>query len=1189
MNNNLLDWIESNKLSVKEISDRTFEIEGVGTFFHLLPDERGKVIDRFNFRLNTEPSQEQDILKSDYIVFEFGNQFYYCKPKQDRTIKKDNTYEQLFVPEFNDFKYLGEISEEPLMDFCHLGIHSEYELLSGSGKCEDWVKKGAFMKMKALGICDKNTLAGVLSFQMACDKKKIKSIIGETVTVAYDYDEGSDTQSTLFLKLYVTNKKGWLNLLSINNAINTIYNGFIPEERLFEYLEGLIVVFPKESIYNFLRKEKKNQRIKIKQYSDRTKCYYQIDSVIFDSDDRDIKNLEDIKSFMSAKLVEPILINDSYYIDKSGFILREKFGKLGGSVVESSEDEYFKTVNDSFDNFSEWLDNEDLFETLQEAALNTNVLSDACSFKIETGLRKLPKYRFFEEYKNCDSVETLFFTLIQEGIDVKLVDIKNKQPYYDRIEKECALLLSADILDFFLILWDIIKWSKNNGIVVGAGRGSVGGSLVAYLLDITTVDPIKYDLLFERFLNEARLSGERAKSADSMPDIDTDFMGDRRADVRDYIRSRFGLNMVCSVGAYGRMKLRTCIKDFGRIIGLPFDKLNYVCKGIDEEHEYTFTDFVKYATKSTDLYNLFQEQPQIIELTQLALQQAKSASIHASAMVIVPDMDNDGDEADINSWMPTRRVDGNLVTEWEGKYVERAGFLKEDILGVKQLDKFQSIIAMIKKNRGIDIELEKIPMDAAPVYEFFCKGWNEDVFQFGTTGLKSYSRKVKPDDIEHLIAMSALFRPGPMDSNAHEDFANIKNKVKDSKGNRKEAVYDFGMQQVTEKTSGLYIYQEQIMQAMTVAGMSLVEADQARTYIKKFDMVEMSKFEERFVNGMVKKGCSKKEADFIWKKLVAFSGYGFNRSHSAAYSIMSYWSQWLKVYYPLEFWTTALQFAKDEDVINILSEIAMTNSDTRIMPPDVNESERVFVGSAREDKIYWAISKIKNIGDVAVDNILKVRETGGKFKSFEDFMGRVPKSKVNKKVVEHLILAGAFDQMEGVAEDNKTGRFAILKKFFDMRKESVPDSYLNRDANKSSFWSLIQKDLTGAGDVDYKSLLTKVVTSKSILSNYVTGAEFFEIKAKWNEVLMAGRLIHCEERKSKKEDARPYGRYRIETDNLLINATMWSDEYEEWGEKLNSLKGKMIGVTGTCKYDTYFGVNTLYLGSNKISFKLYEL
>ena len=303
-----------------------------------------------------------------------------------------------------------------------------------------------------------------------------------------------------------------------------------------------------------------------------------------------------------------------------------------------------------------------------------------------------------------------------------------------------------------------------------------------------------------------KIEHEIVYRGDQLPDIDTDFMGNRRDDVRDYIRNRFGLDMVCSVGAYGRMKLKTCIKDFGRIAGLPFDKLNFVCKGIDDEHEYTFTDFIKYACKSNDLYNLFQEQPQIIELTKLALQQAKSASIHASAMVIVPDKDNDGDEVNINSWMPTRQVNGNLVTEWEGKYVERAGFLKEDILGVKQLDKFESIISMIKKNRNKIIDTDKIPMDKEEVYEFFCKGWNEDVFQFGTVGLKSYSRKVKPENIEHLIAMSALFRPGPMDSNAHSDFADIKNKVRDAKGKRKEPSYDFAMQPVTEKTSGLYIY-----------------------------------------------------------------------------------------------------------------------------------------------------------------------------------------------------------------------------------------------------------------------------------------------------------------------------------------------------------------------------------------------
>ena len=506
MDKSLRDWIGLNKISVKEISEDVFEIENMGSFIQIKPNKDGKIINRSSFTFATAPEKYDEIAECKYILFEFGKQFYYCETKSDRAKNEDNTYDNLFIPQFNDFKYIGEINEEALMDFCHLGIHSEYELLSGSSKCEDWVKKGAFMKMKAIGICDRNTLGGALSFQMSCDKKKIKSIIGETIIVAYDYDESQDVQSTLPLKLYVKNKTGWLNLLYLNNLINTSYKGFVPEDIVMNHLDGLIVVFPKDGIYNFLKRDKKNQRNKIKQYSDKTKCFYQIDSVVFDSDERDIKNLDDIKSYMSSRLVEPILINDSYYIDKDGFILREKFGKLGGSVVESSQDEYFKSVNDVFNSFSQWLDNEEFFDLIKEAVDNTNKLSEECSFKIETGLRKLPKYKFYSEYKKCDSVETLFFKLIQEGVDKKLVGIKNKDEYFKRIEKECSLLLSADILDFFLILWDIIRWSKANGIVVGAGRGSVGGSLVAYLLDITTVDPIKYDLLFERFLNEARVA-----------------------------------------------------------------------------------------------------------------------------------------------------------------------------------------------------------------------------------------------------------------------------------------------------------------------------------------------------------------------------------------------------------------------------------------------------------------------------------------------------------------------------------------------------------------------------------------------------------------------------------------------------------------------------------------------------------
>lgn len=509
MDSKLKKWIEDNKLSIVEKKDNVFFVEGFGELLLLEPmniehDDKKTVLEnKVITPLFTFAIEDMDLFetlesgKYKYVLFAFGGRYYYSEVKK----VKDRMGDFGFAPEFNDFKNIGVINEDPIADFVHLGIHSEYELMNGSGVCEDWVDKGAFLKSSCLGICDRNTLGGTLSFQMACNKKSIKPIFGETITIAYNYDESNQIQETHELKLYVKNKEGWRNLLHINNKINVEHGGlFIPEQDVLDSLNGLIVVFSKESIYNHSIKDVKRLKEIVKRYTDRAKCYYQIDSVIYDVDDLDINNLNNIKTFMSNQLVEPILINDSYYIDKEYANLKEMLNKLDRKVQPSSQDQYYKTINDAYNNFNRWLDSDNLFSLLANATENTLLLAESCDFKIETGLRKLPRYRFVKDS------EKLFYDLIQEGIDKKLADVKDLKPYTDRIETECRLLVGAQIVDFFLILWDIIKWSKSNGILVGSGRGSVGGSLVAYLLDITTVDPIKYDLLFERFLNEARVS-----------------------------------------------------------------------------------------------------------------------------------------------------------------------------------------------------------------------------------------------------------------------------------------------------------------------------------------------------------------------------------------------------------------------------------------------------------------------------------------------------------------------------------------------------------------------------------------------------------------------------------------------------------------------------------------------------------
>lgn len=1167
MTESLSKWIQENKLTISE-SDLNgsdiITIEGVGSFLYVHPFD-GKIIDEdFAFILSDEEFDLLDEKKVDFILFEFGQKFYYASPKQT----KNRYNEIIYKPEFNDFKYLGKTSEPFVMDFTHLGVHSEYEMLNGSGACELWVKKAAFLGVKALGICDKNTMAGVLSFQTSCDKKGIKPIIGETVTVAVNYSEEQANQETFELKLYAINYEGWKNLLLVNKAINVDYDGFIPDTLLYTLGKGLCCVVPKESELNYIKDDRKKAIKLISKYKKAfDRVYYQIDTVEYTSQQLFRKHLENLDVYIMnyKKFIKPILINDSYYLDEEEGGLKSMLNKVAGRASAESNNQFFKSFGDTLKSYDEWSEVEQLWDTILEGVQRANDFVDKVEFHINTGERKLPHFE-------VDNVEELFFQELERGVNERLKDVppKRMKEYLKQIETECAVIVPNGLCDYFMILWDIIKHCRDNGINTGPGRGSVCGSLIAYCLRITDVDPLKYGLMFERFLNETRVSGERAKSADSMPDIDVDFPTEFRDAVKEYIKEKYGYAYTCSIGTYTRMKLKTCIKDFGKVKGLSFDLTNKLTKDIDDQIEYTWGDLIEYASKSKLLFKFVQENPELVHLTKYALLQPKAESVHPSAVIIVPKHAVDGTdrEMDLWEWMPVKKIDGVLVSEWEGKYIDKSGFLKEDILGLSQLDKFKSILKLIEKNCHKKIDVNKIPLDDEATFRYFKRGWNEDVFQFGTTGLMNYCRQVKPDSLENLIAMTALFRPGPMELNAHQDFADIKN------GKRKPT-YDFGMEDITKETFGLYVYQEQVMQAVVVGGLTKVESDVLRTTIKKKDAKTLASFGEKFKEGysklLIKNNIDnpKQYAEHVWEKLLAFSGYGFNKSHAAAYSIMSYWSQWFKVNYPLEFWTTALQFSKEGEVPYRLAELKKTGAEIEIRPPDINFSDINFTCDAKNQRIFFSLTKIKGVGEVAVKNIMDTRHEGGQFYSLEEFLSRVP-SKVNKTVVKCLIIAGAFDLIEEIR--NPRDRKDLLKKYLDSKNDTLPEEYTVTDSNSNAFWILEQKRLTGFGEVDYENMIRDAIPNKRLAKLYVNDNEFLTTKEK-TEVAVAGKLIYYKEKEIKNGVMCTI---QIDCNNTIIPILLWPDAYEKLDENIANLKGCIIALSGVVEKDKFKNEKKLY-------------
>lgn len=649
---------------------------------------------------------------------------------------------------------------------------------------------------------------------------------------------------------------------------------------------------------------------------------------------------------------------------------------------------------------------------------------------------------------------------------------------------------------------------------------------------------------------------------DSMPDIDCDFPVAFRDTVKEYMARRYGVDHVCSVGTYTRMKLKTCLKDFGKVMGVPFAVMNKLTKDIDDQIEYTWGDLFNYAATSRELFRFVQDHPELVHMTKYALTQCKTSSIHPSAVIIVPQEDEDGNPIDLFGWMPMKKMGDVLVSEWEGKYVDKSGFLKEDILGLNQLDKFSSIIKLIAKNRREQIDVNTIPFNDEEVYRYFQRGWCEDVFQFGAMGLMNYCREAKPHSLDDLIAMTALFRPGPMDVKAHETFVEIKNGARKPK-------FDPGMEEITRDTYSLYTYQEQIMKAMVVGGLTPVESDECRTYIKKKNHEALAQFKGKFVNGysalIESRGVESKraaaQASEVWDKMLAFASYGFNKSHAVAYTMMSYWSQWFKVNYPLEFWTTSLQYAsKESDIPYRLVEMKKTGAEIDIRPPDINFSGETFTCDPKTNRIFFSLGKVKGVGERALMLLKAMKDEHGEVFSFEDFITSAPKG-INRTVVLRLIMAGAFDLVEDIR--NPRQRLDIVKQYLERRGEPLSDEFTSPDAHTNAWWVFKQRELTGYGEVDYERMMNEYGLGKRMVRLYVTAAEF-ERKHEGDEVCIVGRVNNVFERQTKGGDS--YGVLQVEVNDLIIQITLWPDFWLHQPENEATLLNRIVAVSGRVNY-----------------------
>jgi DNA polymerase-3 subunit alpha len=1158
MNDLLKNWMEDNLIEYEIIEQGLYKT-GIGVV--LLVEDTDCVTsyeDEINLKLSYRTVE--DVLDGmiDYIVYKFGEGFYYTPINKITDI------------DIKEFKWIGEYNGYlPKNDYSRsfIGVHGRYEVMSGTKDYSDWCKKANFLQYNSLAICEKNTLAGTLPFQTACHKANIKPIIGYTAEVECDNGDRYD------VKLYCINQESWQDLLIINKIINIDNLKFISQDDLMKLISNLCVVITPGSHVNksLLVEYKRNAH----------NVLFQLTTNEYRSEITDGEILDSMKEYVDSMtdIVGCVIISDAYCLEHNNTHVKDILNKQGGVRSSSSTNHYLRSFEEIVWEFEQLFDADDKrFSSIWNQSLKgLEWISENCQFNIDTNTLFLPKYEMTEqEIAKYGTTDKMFDALIDDGRWKKFHDSLwsiNQQDAErildERIAKERDVIARGGFIDYFLILWDIVNWCNKEKIQVGPGRGSAAGCLISYLLGVVKINPMQFGLIFERFLNESRIKSE-------MPDIDLDFASDRRDEVIAYMQQRYGHDFVCRVGTYGTLQMRGTFKELARAYNYNGEyNLNFITQLVEDNS--SWSPIFKNSLSSKVLRNFIQDNPEIINDSKAILNAIKSISMHACATIIVPKRtDSKGNVMSVYEQLPVRMEDGMLVSEWEGDVLADAGFLKEDILSTTQMAKIGHIIDLVEQRTGERLDMEKVPLDDANVYNLFKQGMNQDVFHFGSTGLTTYLKMVKPDNIDELIASIALYRPGAMASNAHINYVRLK------KGDQRP-IYDYKLQEVTKDTYGLYIYQEQIMQAVQVlGGFTLTEADGVRKAMGKKIVDKMQGYKIQFVDNAVKLGCKLQEAESIWDKLEVFSGYGFNKSHAAAYSVVGYYCNWLKHHYPLEFWTVAFQFAKDDQISGYIGEVHKTG-DIHIVAPDINKSEIEFRSNVKDQKIYWNLSSIKFIGTSSAEEIIKERRNNGKYFSMEEFVERTSSS-INKRVVENLIMSGCFDEMYKVKK--VIDRYGIIEDYYATRKDDIPERFTqNKDVGY--FWSIQQNEISKLSNLDYTELILQSMFADNY-QQYITSEEFAQMKVsskKGPVKVISGLIQEIIVRKTKK-DRRPYAVIKIHQDDCPMYIRVWSDVFENIDQDPRLFKlqetiaqdGKNLAIfRGEIRFNSYTNTNELTL------------
>ena len=954
------------------------------------------------------------------------------------------------------------------MAFTHLHVHTEYSLLDGSNKIKEMVARVKELGMDSVAITDHGVMYGVIDFYRAAMAAGIRPIIGCEVYVApgsrFD-KKGQQDNKYNHLVLLAENNTGYHNLMKLVSRGFTegfYYKPRVDMEVLREYHEGIIALsaclagIVPEYIQKGLYEDAKCKALELEEIFGKGNFFLELQDHGISAQRMVNQSLLRMSQETGIELVATNDIHYTYAEDEKphDILLCIQTGK------KVSDEDRMRYEGGQYYIKSE-VEMRRLFPYAKQACDNPQKIAERCHVDIEFGKYKLPEFPVPEGYDAWSYLNKLTWDGLSRRYDHPDDTLK------ERLEYELSTIKNMGFVDYFLIVWDFIHYAKSQGIAVGPGRGSAAGSLVSYCLEITDLDPLKYSLLFERFLNPNRVT---------MPDIDVDFCFERRQEVIDYVVEKYGKDRVVQIVTFGTMAARGVIRDVGRVLDLPYAQVDSVAKMVPSELNITIESALR---KNPELKKIYDTDPVIHELIDMSKRLEglpRHTSTHAAGVVISPKA--------VDEFVPlSRGVDDCVTTQFTMTTLEELGLLKMDFLGLRTLTVIQNAVKLINRHREEPLNINHIDYDDAKVYEMIASGKTEGVFQLESAGMKSFMKELKPSSLEDIIAGISLYRPGPMDF--------IPKYIK-GKQNQASIVYDCPeLEEILAPTYGCIVYQEQVMQiVMKLAGYDLGRSDLVRRAMSKKKADVMAKEREYFVYGnkelnvpgCIARGIDERVANKIFDDMTDFAKYAFNKSHAAAYTIVSYQTAWLKYYYPVEF--MAALMTSVIDFPNKVAEYIMEcrKMDVQILPPDINEGERDF--SVSDGNIRYALSAIKSVGRSVIDGIVKEREAHGIFVSLKDFIERMLGKDVNKRTVESFIKSGAMDSLHATRRQLMMVYAQVMDQVTQERKKSM--------TGQLSLFDFVSDEDKAEFDVHYPKVgeydkELKLAFEKEVLGIYISG------------------------------------------------------------------------------------------------------